>query len=70
MRDGVWTDTSFDPDAMGLERDSCLLVLLGVPARAQPDLQATAAEAVERSELLGQECGVPQVDVEHERPDA
>ena len=58
-----------DAHAGGVERDAERGVLRPVPAGAERDLHAAPAQHVERGEVLGQERGMTQVVVGHERRD-
>ena len=56
--------------ARRVERDSRLLVVGSHPPGAEPDLDATAREPVERQELLREHQRMPVVVGEHEAADA
>ena len=62
-------DHAIDPHAVALLRDAGLLVVGREPAGADPELDPSARQHVERGDLLGQHHRVLVVVVEHERAD-
>jgi hypothetical protein len=60
---------TFDPDVVGLERKPGPLVLLGIPACTEANLQPTTAQPVKSGQLVGKNRWVSEVVVEHEGSD-
>ena len=69
LHDGDRFGQSGDPRPDRFERQADGVVLLAVPAGADPDVEATLAQDVERGHVLRQHGRVTQVVVEHERAD-
>ncbi len=63
-------DEAVDAHARAVVGDARSLVVGGHPAGAEPDLQPSVGQHVDRRQLLGQHDGVLVVVVPHERADA
>ena len=62
-------DHAVDAHLRRIHRDAGLVVVEALPARAEPDLEPTLGQLVDRRQLAREHRGMAEVAVEHERPD-